>query len=217
MVAVAHPDADSDRRRVRILRRRRGSRRSRSRAGCRRCRSSPRPGGGCPRTGLQLERGGPPGVLIRVRVAGEDVGREEGRLGRDRGGPLAARGVVGLLAVRAGDREDQPGRHVHAAVGDASECRREVDRARLDRSDRAARPACRNCSEPPPKRIPSFWATSATGPLPTRWQRPDRRDVEGLLQGLADEDRPSLEGCRRPSAPSRCRTGQRCRASRYPA
>ena len=82
--------------------------------------------------------------------------------------------------------------------------RGQVERPDLDGPDRAGQPgleerlACR-----PAKRMPELLGRSATASLPTRCERPDRRDVERVLERLADEDRAAIElvgVARRPAA-----------------
>ena len=130
---------------------------------------------------------------------------EEGGLrahGLDR--PSAWRRAIDDLARRVADLEDHPRRDARAAVGDRAVGRGQVERARPRpcRSRRPDRPAG-TAFVPPAKRIPNFVGPVGDRVAPDALERPDRRDVQRVLERLPDEDRPAVQlvgVARRPAA-----------------
>src|SRR4051794_33921545 len=192
MVAVTHPDPDCERWMAAPPGRQEAV--GREVAGVIRCARLDR--GGPTRAALPVverELCGPDRVLLLVGVAGEDVLDEERGLWRD--GRLA-RGLRGLpddLPVRADDLEDHPRRHTHATVRDRPVCRREVDRPDLDSAERAREAGLEvrvaTAGEPDAERFGRLVDLVVADAL----QCADGRDVEGVLEGLAHEDRTALE------------------------
>ena len=98
------------------------------------------------------------------------------------------------LAVGRLDLEDHPRRDPDAAVGQRADRRTSGPAAGPRPCPSApASPAWRYASRPPVKRSPSASAVLSTWLLPTRCEGPDGRDVERVLERLADEDRAALE------------------------
>ena len=193
VVAVAHPDADDETRMIAVGRRRQVAvRRQVARLVRRPGLDRSRPIGAALAV-VERELCRPDRVLLLVGVAGQDVGDLVGGLRRDglRAGRI--RRLPDDRAVRPLDLEDHLRRQPVAAVGQPAVGRGEVERSHLDRPDRAGESGLQvrlpAAGEPDAECLGRLVDLAVADPL----EGPDGRDVERVLEGLADEDRAALE------------------------
>ena len=193
MVAVAHPDADDEAGMVGVGWRCEIPVRGQVAGLVGRARLDRRRPVGAALAVMERELGRPDRVLLLVGVAGKDVGHLIGRLRRYglRSGGLGRLphdGAVGSL-----DLEDHPRRQPVATVGQPAKGRGKVERSDLDGPDRARQPGLEvglaSAGEPDPEPLGRLVHLAVADPL----KGADGRDVERVLERLADQDRPTLE------------------------
>ena len=135
----------------------------------------------------------PDRVLLLVRVAGQDVGDEEGCLRRDRLRARPARAPSRRPSRPVRRSRGSSAAAADAAVGEPAVGRGEVERPDLDRPDRAGQPGLEerlaSTREADAERLGRLVDGVIADPL----EGPDGRDVERVLERLADEDRAALE------------------------
>ena len=208
VIAVAHPDADGERGRIRVAWRREVSvggqvARVVGRARLHRGRP-PFPA----RPVADLQRRTPQQVLRGVRVAFQDVRDLERGLGADGARPLRLARVVDGRAVGARDPEHHPRRHAHALVAERPEGGDEVEQPHLDGTDAAGQAGHEHRSLAARELDAESLRVLGDGLRPDAAHRLDGRDVERVLERLANEDRAPLAAigvARRPAAREGCR------------